>query len=925
MITYIIQVSICWVFFYLVYHLFLRKETYFSINRWYLMSTLILSLFLPQLGELIRDWFFTTPADAGAIVYFIAEAPVLIDKAMRGAETAGINWLEAGLIMVYLTGIIFTGSKFIHGLHSIYKLYANGDKIRKSQFVLIETQSVHLPFSFFHYVFLSKKLSLDHNLEKIIKHEISHVEAMHSLDIILMELIHIFFWFNPILILYKKAIKQSHEYYADAYVLQDDSIKNYGQILLGHTSSGIEVALANQFFNSQIKKRIAMMYQKKSSRSALIKYLAAIPVLIFMAFVFSNAKDAPEEIDTLLTEPSMVVTIQDTVPPPPPPKPPVPPKPPKAEPAPPPPPPPPPGAPKAPPVPTAAPTPPLPPSQPAPPTPQDDQEIFNVVEKMPRFPGCEDLEGTEAEKDDCSKKKLMQFIGENLRYPEEAKKNGIEGTVIVQFLVNKDGTIGRINLLRDIGSGCGDVSKDVIEKMNSMSEKWTPGEQKGKKVNVLYTLPVQFKLDKKTDKKKTGESKTPEMKVEDKNGVLNLSFSDSSKEPLVMVDGQEVKLSSKNMLSPDEIEKIDVLKGDKAFEKYGEKGVNGVVEIISKKKMKFQADKVSFNKEKDVINLVGNAKVEDENGHKMNAEKIKINFNGNDKKAEVNLSKILIVIDGVVKGKGEEILEEINPDDIESISVFKDEKAITKYGDKGKDGVIEVVTKKGTLSQVMDKVDVMPRFPGCEDMEGSNAEKEDCAKKKMLSFIYNNIKYPKEARDQGIQGMNVISFVVQQDGSINGIKILRSIGGGTDEAVLSMMDEMVLMDEKWTPGMHEGKKVDFQYTLPIRFKLADEKSPTSANKDMPVDQLQKVDFLTDLKAYPNPAKEEISMEFSGPTMPLIIRVHDLTGKLLYQESINDFNGRYNGTIKSNHFVGTQAIISFIQDGKVQSTKVVFSR
>jgi protein TonB len=137
-----------------------------------------------------------------------------------------------------------------------------------------------------------------------------------------------------------------------------------------------------------------------------------------------------------------------------------------------------------------------PPPPPPPPPPEPEvEEIFKVVEQMPRFPGCESVAGSNKEKDNCARDKLLQFIYKNLKYPAIARENGVEGQVVVQFVVEKDGSITDVNVVRDIGAGCGDSASKVVNSMNSMPQKWTPGKQRGRSVRVQFTLPVRFKLE----------------------------------------------------------------------------------------------------------------------------------------------------------------------------------------------------------------------------------------------------------------------------------------------------------------------------------------------------------------------------------------------------------------------------------------------
>lgn len=136
-----------------------------------------------------------------------------------------------------------------------------------------------------------------------------------------------------------------------------------------------------------------------------------------------------------------------------------------------------------------------PPPPPPPPPAAVEDEIFKVVEQMPRFPGCEN-KATEAEKSECAKAKMLEYIYSNLKYPIIAMENNIEGQVVLQFVVEADGSITDIRILRDIGGSCGEAAEYVIKGMNKMGQKWTPGKQRGRPVRVLFTLPVKFVMAK---------------------------------------------------------------------------------------------------------------------------------------------------------------------------------------------------------------------------------------------------------------------------------------------------------------------------------------------------------------------------------------------------------------------------------------------
>ena len=133
------------------------------------------------------------------------------------------------------------------------------------------------------------------------------------------------------------------------------------------------------------------------------------------------------------------------------------------------------------------------PPPPPPPPPPAEEEIFKVVEEMPRFPGCESLPSI-AEKKACADKKLLEFIYQNINYPNVARENNIEGTVVIRFVVDKNGKISQAEIVREIGGGCGEEALRVVRKMNEMPVRWSPGKQRGRPVNVYFTLPVKFIL-----------------------------------------------------------------------------------------------------------------------------------------------------------------------------------------------------------------------------------------------------------------------------------------------------------------------------------------------------------------------------------------------------------------------------------------------
>lgn len=122
----------------------------------------------------------------------------------------------------------------------------------------------------------------------------------------------------------------------------------------------------------------------------------------------------------------------------------------------------------------------------------DEQEIFKVVQEKPRFPGCENMEGSANEKLDCANELLIKYVKDHLVYPAIAKENKTEGTVVIRFIIDRFGNIRRPQIVKDLKDGCGEAAMQLVESMKSISEKWSPGKQRGRPVCVYVMLPIEF-------------------------------------------------------------------------------------------------------------------------------------------------------------------------------------------------------------------------------------------------------------------------------------------------------------------------------------------------------------------------------------------------------------------------------------------------
>lgn len=122
-----------------------------------------------------------------------------------------------------------------------------------------------------------------------------------------------------------------------------------------------------------------------------------------------------------------------------------------------------------------------------------DGEIYKVVEQMPRFPGCEDVPDAQ-ERKQCAQQELLKFIYSNLSYPAEARQNKTQGTAVVTFVVEEDGSTSGFRIVRDLGDGCGEAALEVVNQMNEQGIIWTPGTRNGEPVRVQFNLPIKFRV-----------------------------------------------------------------------------------------------------------------------------------------------------------------------------------------------------------------------------------------------------------------------------------------------------------------------------------------------------------------------------------------------------------------------------------------------
>lgn len=557
MAIYILQVSLCWLGFYLVYRILLSEVTYFQLNRWFLLLTLICGLVIPMI-----DPFPEVQAEGSALVSYYLDPIVvgtnpinIIGEKSPLAETW--SWQEIAF-RVYIAGLALALLHFLYGLGQLFRLYQSATISRRSGYILAYTEQEHLPFSFFNILFWSRHHQVSPDDEaQIIQHELAHIKGWHSVDVLFLELVSTLMWCSPLVYFYRRSLRNIHEYLADAAVLQTIRPKKYGHLLIRQSQSGPQIALANHFIHSQLKKRFIMMKKRKSKRQVLSRYLLLVPMMFLMTYLFSknyhtydsnsmveletvsnatgevdemprfpgcedfsdkNSRDLcatkklfsfiqqnlkyPEAAEKSGTEGKVLIgfvveadgklsnikVLQDIGS----------------------------GCGNA----ALAVMKAMPNWIPAKKSGKavavdmklpfsfklkSDQAgragVESNPEQFPVFPSCVENGTSYEEQATCSKKALFQHLFDHLKYPKDAKEQGIEGKVVASFVVGKAGKVRDIKIEKSLSPSCDKAVIEIIHSINDLEQSWLPGKKDGQSVATILTIPVSFKLPKDETKK----------------------------------------------------------------------------------------------------------------------------------------------------------------------------------------------------------------------------------------------------------------------------------------------------------------------------------------------------------------------------------------------------------------------------------------
>ena len=642
--VYILKSSVCLAGFYLFYRLLLSKETFHRFNRMALLGLLVFSCLIPFVEVTVKE-----PSEMALPFLSMEEMLMMAGQVETEAMEEAIPvfpWRE-WLLVGYWVGILFFLLRHLWSLGRMLRLLGRCQrKVMENGIILYTHHEKVAPFSWMKAIVISEE-DLEENGDAILKHEYAHIRNRHSWDLLLAEVCIFFQWFNPAAWLLKQELQNIHEYEADEWVIsQGIDAKKYQLLIIKKAVGARLYSIANSFNHSSLKKRITMMIKKKSNPWARMKYLYVLPLaaIAVAAFARPEVSNKLEEISSVkvndltsimkveevksvensseekftitgnvlsdktkkpvvgasvlvrgttngtltdangkfelqvkkgdvlmvsyvglqtqslsvVTESKLVVWMRDDVqsmeemvvvgmasdgv-----------------------------GAPSV--------------DHPdkkvvavadVPNGEKEQQEIFTVVEEMPQFPG--------------GMGEAMKFLAQNIKYPAVAQQAKIEGRVIVQFVVKKNGKVADIKVMRGVSP---ELDAEAMRVVGLMPD-WIPGKQRGKAVAVKYTMPIMFRLQNQEPKKEAFQHIN--LKVDKEANQANVDVAknylrtrgdeNSSLVYAVVVDGKEIGMGAKALqkVLVETIERMEVLSAKNAMAKYGEKSKDGAIEITTKKK-----------------------------------------------------------------------------------------------------------------------------------------------------------------------------------------------------------------------------------------------------------------------------------------------------------------------------------------------------
>lgn len=432
MVNYIIQLVLYQSLFLVLYEVILKQDTHYRWQRYYLLIAPILACILPFVV------FPTLSQDIN--VFTNVELPtVFLQNEIVDAEVTtplqkeGVNSIS----VIWISGIFVSIIVSLWRLHSLRLLRNSSKLMDRGGYKLAIVPNTDTAFSFGKTIYLGDQID-EADKKVILEHEKVHVYQNHSIDLLIKEVLQIALWWNPLVYLFKNRLSAVHEFIADDEVVQHVAKTDYYQNLLSQVFKSSGISFTNTFYKqSLIKKRILMLQKTKSTRKTKFKYLMILPLFAGMLFFAScvNKQTKTDEASKTPVYDEFIEDVKETK---------------KVE---------------------------------------VEKIPFSIIENAPVYPGCEDLANNEEAKD-CMNSKIQDLVAGNFN-TALGKELGLEGLqqIMVIFTINTTGEVSDI-VARAKHPGLEEEAKRVL----SLLPKMIPGEQRGVKVPVQYTLPIRFEV-----------------------------------------------------------------------------------------------------------------------------------------------------------------------------------------------------------------------------------------------------------------------------------------------------------------------------------------------------------------------------------------------------------------------------------------------
>jgi len=313
MLHYILQTVAFQLIFLVVYDVFLKKETFFNYNRFYLLLSSVLSFLIPFVKI---DVFKTIVPQE-----FVINLPTVIlgtssiEKVQGVVETTEVvsNSIWSLQLLVFF-GIFIAFTITVVKVIKVYKLISKSSKRWKRYFWLVTLKGRKTAFSFFNYICLGDSIN-ETDKHIILNHELIHVKQRHSLDLLFFEILRIVFWFNPLVYIYQSRVSTLHEYIADAESVKNQDKTDYYHNLLTQVFDTKNLSFINTFYKkSLIKKRIIMLSKNKSKQKNVVKYLIILPLVCAMLTYTSCVQEAIEKENLDLSQYTYTLEINKDMP-----------------------------------------------------------------------------------------------------------------------------------------------------------------------------------------------------------------------------------------------------------------------------------------------------------------------------------------------------------------------------------------------------------------------------------------------------------------------------------------------------------------------------------------------------------------------------------------------------------------------------------